>query len=200
MASPHRTYSIATSGDVRLLEKALHGLLGLRMVLAMPSYAEERLGFGRLQKVKVAWSQHPRLNATWMLSTRGTRVLVNGRYAAVPRLKTLVGRRVEDLNVTYPRLSLVLSLDDGDRIEVRPSRSDASSRVAYWVIRAPRRTEMTAGPGSRWQRAKLPRFIDDKWRARVAARKRASVPPKSPASPRKRKGHDGANGRARRGV
>ncbi|HET7785415.1 MAG TPA: hypothetical protein VFL36_05555 [Myxococcales bacterium] len=193
MRSARRTYPIANARDVGSLERAIRGLVGLRMVMAIPAYAEEHLGFGRLRKVKVAWSEQPRPRASWSVSTRGTRVLANGRYAAIPRLKMLVGRRVESLEVTYPRLSLVLGLEGGERIEVRPGRSDAASGVAYWVIRAPRRREITAGPGSVWYRAKLPRFIDDKWRSRVAKRKRASVRAESPPSQRKKKRRDPAN-------
>lgn len=200
MRPVRRPYPIANARDVGLLERAIRGLVGLRMVMAIPAYAEEHLGFGTLRQVKVAWSEHPRLRASWNISTRGTRVLVNGRYAAIPRLKMLVGRRVENLDITYPRLSLVLWLEGGEHIEVRPSRSDAGSGVAYWVIRAPRRTEITAGPGSVWYRAKLPLFIDDKWRARVAARDRAHRRTNPAASAPRRKGHGRAKRPARSGA
>jgi hypothetical protein len=178
------TYSVATPRDVRSLEDAIHGSLGFcRWCWHCPRTPRSGLGFGRLQELKVPWSQHHRMSATWTVSTRGTRVLVNGRTAAVGRLKALVGCRVDDLNVTYPQLSLVLALDCGESIEVRPSRSDARSAVAYWFVRMPRRTEIAAGPGSRWHRTRLPRFISDQWRARVTpARKQALLQKKSAAS------------------
>jgi len=142
------------------------GLLGLKFVLARPSYAQEVLGFGSLLHVKVFWSKRLQQRADWMLSTRGTQVLVGGRYASLLKLKTLVGLRVQSVHVSYPRLSLVLVLERGVQVEVRPTPEDARSGVAYWVVRTPSRVEITAGPGPQWSRRRLPLFLDDEWRAR----------------------------------
>lgn len=166
MVCDEHTYVIASPHDVRRLERALHGLVGLPLAMAIPSYDEERLGFGKLWALRVAWREGHRLSADWIVATRGTRVLMNGRSAALKRVKGLIGLHVKSVGVGYPVLSLLLSFEGGQRVEIRPGPSDAESGVAYWVVRTPRRIEITTGPGPTWRRAKVPLSISDKWRAR----------------------------------
>jgi HD superfamily phosphohydrolase len=154
------SHQIADRSDTSAIEQELQGLVGASAWGARLSYGDElRIEFG--DEIEY---QHPQLvgvrRGEWSLSARASAWTIENRGMIVASseapsasdsdLAALDDRPVLGVNVTYPRLALVLSFDGGTRLQIIADTED-DDRVALWEVERPDGSVLIVRSHTEWR-------------------------------------------------